>query len=70
MRHKMPTVRANHAVPAKANIIQPNIVVGPRKLSRVIDHNTSDNCAWASERAQRRRYDAVCEIHPRQNSMV
>lgn len=36
----------------------------------VMDHRTSESWAWASERAQRRRYDAVFEIHPRQYSIV
>lgn len=38
--------------------------------SSVMLNNTSDSCACASERAQRRRYEAVLEIHPRQNSIV
>jgi hypothetical protein len=48
----------------------PKIPVDPKALSRVMLYNTSESWAWARERAQSRRYEAVFEIHPRQNSMV
>lgn len=70
MMHSTKTVPPNQKVPLKINTTQPKIEVGPRDPSRVIDHNTSDSCACANERAQSRRYEAVWEIHPRQNSMV
>ena len=33
-------------------------------------HRTSDSWAWANDRAQSRRYDAVCETDPRTYSIV
>jgi hypothetical protein len=39
-------------------------------LESVMSQSTSESCVCASESAQRRRYDAVFEIHPRQNSIV
>ena len=40
----------------------------PRAGPMVMDHSTAESCWWASERAQRRRYEAVCETQLRQNS--
>ena len=37
---------------------------------RTFSQNTSDSCAWARERAHRRRYEAVLEMHPSTYSMV
>jgi hypothetical protein len=70
MMQRMKTVNENQNPVIKIKTTQPRRVFGPRKFSSVIDHRTSDNCACARERAQRRRYEAVCEMHPRQNSMV
>lgn len=38
--------------------------------SRVLLKNTLANCECASERAHRRRYEAVFEIAPKTNSIV
>lgn len=70
MIHKMKTVSENQKHPTTIKATQPMIEVGLRKPSIVIDHNTSESCACANERAQSRRYEAVWEIHPRQNSIV
>ena len=32
--------------------------------------NTSDNCEWANDKAHKRRYEAVFEIHPNTYSIV
>jgi hypothetical protein len=36
----------------------------------VFSKNTLESCPWASDNAQRRRYEAVFEILPRTNSIV
>ncbi len=36
----------------------------------VFSKNTFDNCPWANDNAQRRRYEAVFEIEPKTNSIV
>lgn len=40
------------------------------ELAIVIFQRTVDNCACAKERAHKRKYEAVCEIQFRQNSIV
>lgn len=70
MMHRINTVSTNHIPVTTRSTTHPNIDLGPRKFSIVIPHSTSDSWACASDNAQSRRYEAVCEIHPRQNSMV
>ena len=64
------TVSANHITNTTAKPILPTIPSHPKANSTVIDHKTSESWAWARDKAHNRRYEAVCEIHPRQNSMV
>lgn len=70
MMHKMNTVAVNQKTPIKTSAIIPIIPPIPSTLPRVISHSTSDNCACARDKAHKRRYEAVCEIQPKQNSMV
>ena len=42
----------------------------PKNLPAVCWKNTLDNCEWARENAQRRRYDAVLDTVPRTNYIV
>ena len=70
MIHKMKTVRMNHNVPTTAIAIQPMTPSMPSAPAIVMSHKTTDNWACASDNAHRRRYEAVCEMHPRQNSIV
>lgn len=70
IRHRPYTVSINHTEPITINLIQPVTPTGGRCLWSVPDQRTSESCACASERAQRRRYEAVCEIQFRQNSIV
>lgn len=66
----MNTVNANHMRPTITTPIHPITPPQPSAIPIVISHNTSDSCACASDNAHRRRYDAVCEMQPRQYSMV
>ena len=70
MIHKNPIVNPNQVLPIINSPTQSNKELGPRNFPIVMLQRTSDSCACANERAQSRRYEAVCEIHPRQNSMV
>ena len=70
MMHKMPIVIDSHNTPTTAIAIAPTRPSIPSTFASVMFHSTSDNCAWASESAHNRRYDAVCDTHPRQNSIV
>jgi len=68
---RMTTVNWNHMKNMKQSENAAPIPPEPlNPLERVISQRTSESCACASESAQRRRYDAVFEMHPRQNSIV
>ena len=68
--HKMLIVIRSHSTPTTAFATSPTRPVISRTFSSVMSHSTSDSCACASDSAQRRRYEAVCDTHPRQNSIV
>ncbi len=70
MTHRMPTVALNHITKTNKSISVSTTPSAPSQGSSVISQSTSESCACASESAQRRRYDAVCEMQPRQNSIV
>lgn len=70
MIHRMNTVNVNHIAPTATKATMPMIPDMPSTFSRVMSHRTSESCACASDNAHKRRYEAVCEMHPRQNSMV
>jgi hypothetical protein len=55
MRHRMKTVNMNQNVTVITRMIVPMIPVSPKAFSSVIDHSTSDNWAWANDRAHNRR---------------
>lgn len=54
-------------VSAPVEALDPNLCHGTIRISC---RNTRASWEWASERAQRRKYDAVFETVPRTNSMV
>lgn len=70
MMHRMHTVQVNHIRKTNTNMALPTRPSNPNARSRVMSQSTSDSCACASESAQRRKYEAVCEMQPRQNSIV
>lgn len=63
-------VRVNHMANMKNVKGTARVPSMPNARSSVMFHRTSDSWACASERAHRRRYDAVLEMQPRQNSIV
>ncbi|KAH3664587.1 hypothetical protein OGATHE_003402 [Ogataea polymorpha] len=70
MTTKMATVSTNHIPNMRNTNTDPNNPVAAKLLAIVMDHSTDESCACASERAHRRRYEAVWETQLRQNSMV
>ena len=70
MTHRIPTVLENHIKKTRINFTLPNRPSSPSTRASVMSQSTSDSCACASDSAQRRRYEAVCEMQPRQNSIV
>lgn len=70
MIHRMKIVAENQKLPMMSNAMIPVIPPIPNTLAMVISHSTSDNCACANDKAHKRRYEAVCEMQPKQNSMV
>ncbi len=71
-----------HSKMPKVEVIKPNHMkklIGTMKLDnlaplhareRPFSSITVESCEWANESAQRRRYEAVFETHPRTNSIV
>mmetsp|Transcript_27569 Transcript_27569/g.53799 ORF Transcript_27569/g.53799 Transcript_27569/m.53799 type:complete len:216 (-) Transcript_27569:2438-3085(-) len=63
-----PTVKHAHAVMHTKSIV-PSADSTPISTT-VFSQNTSESCACASDNAQRRRYEAVLEMHPSTYSIV
>lgn len=66
----MAIVKVNHMANMKKRKTTARTPSNANARSIVMFHRTSDSWACASERAHRRRYDAVLEMQPRQNSIV
>lgn len=67
---RMMQLRQKKAANTTTRKMAPPIPVPLRAGPIVMDQSTAESCWWASERAQRRRYDAVCETQLRQNSVA
>ncbi|KAH3670026.1 hypothetical protein OGATHE_002839 [Ogataea polymorpha] len=73
MTTKIQTVSTNHMPKSRKTITQPAkpfSLYETNELEMVMSHKTAESWLCASDSAQSRRYEAVCETQFRQNSIV
>ena len=66
----MSTPIVANAQTAKPTTMATTLPLATPAPMKTLSQNTAESCAWARERAQRRRYDAVLDTAPRTNSIV